>query len=143
MIGAIRERVRKPWAIVPPKGVCLARSTSTWMNWWSSAASANWLTRSWVISRHSLKPRCRPTQLGRSDSSMVSFVVVIRRLQASFAGTTYRTPLAATFARATLDHARRPAAEATSGPGHGRAAQLQVDRSLQHDDRDAAGHDQL
>jgi len=34
------ERVRKPWAIVPPNGDAFARSGSTWMNWWSWVAPA-------------------------------------------------------------------------------------------------------
>ena len=34
------DRVRKPWAMVPPKGVALAASGSMWMNWRSSVISA-------------------------------------------------------------------------------------------------------
>ena len=42
------DRVRKPWAMVPPNGVAAARSGSTWMNWWSWVTSANWFIWSWV-----------------------------------------------------------------------------------------------
>ena len=48
------DSVRNPWAIGPPKGPAFARSTLTWIHWWSPVASANWLTRSWVISSQSL-----------------------------------------------------------------------------------------
>ena len=54
VIGASSDRVRKPWAIVPPNGDSLARSTSTWIHWWSSVASANWLTRSCSITFQSV-----------------------------------------------------------------------------------------
>src|SRR6478672_4624918 len=45
----------------PPKAPALARSTSMWIHWKSPVASANWLTRSWVISIQSLYPTCWPT----------------------------------------------------------------------------------
>ena len=40
---------RKPWAMVPPNGVCAAAPGSTWMNWRSSVASAKASMRSWSI----------------------------------------------------------------------------------------------
>src|ERR671929_964625 len=58
----------------PPKGLSrFARSTSTWIHWWSWVASANLSTWSWVISTHSLWPRCWPTFA--STPSMPSTVV--------------------------------------------------------------------
>ena len=57
-----RERVRLPWAIVVPKGLSLfARSTSTWIHWWSPESSAKVLMSSWVTVRHSLGPTSWPT----------------------------------------------------------------------------------
>src|SRR3954451_887854 len=48
----------------PPNGLSFfARSGSTWINWWSPVASANWFTRSWVISTQSLWPNSLPTRL--------------------------------------------------------------------------------
>src|ERR1700712_3533624 len=45
----------------PPKGLSfLARSTSTWIHWWSPVESANLLTMSWVISTQSLVPSVSP-----------------------------------------------------------------------------------
>ena len=46
--------------MVPPKGPSLAFSTSTWIHWWSPVASANWSTRSWVISTQSVVPISSP-----------------------------------------------------------------------------------
>src|SRR6476619_2931049 len=46
--------------MVPPKGPALARSTSTWIHWWSPVASAKASTRSWVISNQSVVPRSAP-----------------------------------------------------------------------------------
>src|SRR4051794_29292219 len=47
--------------MVPPNGVSFARSSSTWIHWKSSVASANALTPSWVISCQSLTPSSSPT----------------------------------------------------------------------------------
>ena len=47
--------------MVPPNGPSAARSTSTWIHWWSPVASAKAFTRSWSISSHSLAPRSSPT----------------------------------------------------------------------------------
>src|SRR4029078_9906610 len=52
--------VRCAWAIVPPNAPVAARSRSTWIHWWSSVASANRSTRSWVISTHSVVPISSP-----------------------------------------------------------------------------------
>src|SRR5687768_10163231 len=41
------DKVRKPWAMVPPNGVCAAAAGSVWMNWRSSVASANASMRAW------------------------------------------------------------------------------------------------
>src|ERR671912_509546 len=61
----------------PPKGLsALARSTSTWIHWWSPVASANWFTCSWVTSCQSLLPSSVPTSPG--TSAMV--VVVVMRV---------------------------------------------------------------
>src|SRR3954469_8916425 len=43
--------------MAPPNGPRLARSTSTWIHWWSPVASANASTRCWVTSSHSVVPR--------------------------------------------------------------------------------------
>jgi hypothetical protein len=52
----------------------LARSTSTWIHWWSSVASAKVLTRSWVTSNQSLVPSWVPFREG--SSAMVVVVLV-------------------------------------------------------------------
>src|SRR5262245_38910311 len=50
-----RESVRNPWAIGALKGDSRrARSTSTWIHWWSSVASANCWMRSWVTVNQSV-----------------------------------------------------------------------------------------
>src|ERR1039457_3594733 len=58
---------------------CFARSTSTWIHWWSSVASAKVFTRSWVISIHGLVPSSWP--LSEGSSAMV--VVVATRVPPS------------------------------------------------------------
>src|SRR4051795_8368013 len=64
-----------PCAIGPPNGLsAFARSTSTWIHWWSFVASANWLTASWVTSYQSLVPSSWPTRPG--SSAMVVVVVM-------------------------------------------------------------------
>src|SRR5215207_10684469 len=64
----------------PPKGLsALARSTSTWIHWWSPVASANRSTCSWVTSCQSLLPSSVPTSPG--TSAMV--VVVVMRVPSS------------------------------------------------------------
>src|SRR3954453_6783236 len=69
-----RQSVRLPWAIVVPKGLSFfARSTSTWIHWWSSETSANLSMSSWVTSRQSLGPICRPIS---AFSSSIPFTVV-------------------------------------------------------------------
>src|SRR5690606_9960674 len=55
-----RDRVRKPWAMVLPNGPAAARSTSTWIHWWSPVASAKVLIWSWVTVCHGLCPRWLP-----------------------------------------------------------------------------------
>src|SRR5919107_4749557 len=68
------QRVRLPWAIVVPNGLSvLARSTSTWIHWWSPETSANLLMSSWVSSRQSLGPIVLPTS---PLSSSIPFTVV-------------------------------------------------------------------
>src|SRR5438105_7286948 len=61
----------------PPKGPDLARSTSTWIHWWSPVASANRFTCSWVTSCQSLYPRCCPV-LSRNPSMPLTIVVMGR-----------------------------------------------------------------
>src|SRR5919112_1475725 len=59
--------------MVPPNGVSLARSGSTWIHWKSSVASANASTRSWVTSCQSLTPSSSPIlALSSSGPVMVS-----------------------------------------------------------------------
>src|SRR4051812_46600425 len=66
-----------PCAIGPPYGLsALARSTSTWIHWWSPVASANRLTASWVTSCQSLVPSSWPTRPG---SSAIVVVVLMPR----------------------------------------------------------------
>ena len=61
------DSVRKPCAIGAPKGPARARSTSTWIHWWSPVASANWLTCSWVTVVQSLMATSWPTRAASSD----------------------------------------------------------------------------
>src|SRR5919107_634324 len=69
-----RQSVRFPCAIVVPNGLSvLARSTSTWIHWWSPETSANLLMSSWVSSRQSLGPIVWPTS---PLSSSIPFTVV-------------------------------------------------------------------
>src|SRR5688572_14324994 len=69
-----RQRVRLPWAIVVPNGLSVfARSTSTWIHWWSPETSANLLMSSCVTSRQSLGPMVCPTS---AFSSSMPFTVV-------------------------------------------------------------------
>src|SRR5215471_18998896 len=57
--------------MVPPNGDSrLARSTSTWIHWWSPVASANWSTSAWVISSQPLTLSSSPT-CARSSSIVV------------------------------------------------------------------------
>src|ERR1035437_2667536 len=55
------DRVRKPCAMVRPKGPCAARSASRWIHWWSPVASAKALICSCVTMCHSLRPSSSPT----------------------------------------------------------------------------------
>ena len=54
-------------------GPALARSTSTWIHWWSSVASANWLIRSWVdrdpVGGAEVAPGRAEQLLGRCEGS--------------------------------------------------------------------------
>src|SRR5436305_6801104 len=69
-----------PCAIGPPNGLsALARSTSTWIHWWSPVASAKRFTASWVTSYQSLVPSSWPTRPG--SSAMVVVVVMPRSCQ--------------------------------------------------------------
>ena len=66
--------VRLPWAIGPPNGLsAFARSTSTWIHWWSPEISAKPLIISWVTVRQSLGPTVSPT---RPCSSSMPLMVV-------------------------------------------------------------------
>src|SRR3954471_13902711 len=47
--------------MVWPNGPFFAASSSMWIHWWSSVASAKELTRAWSTSNHSLGPRRTPT----------------------------------------------------------------------------------
>src|SRR5689334_18232767 len=63
----------------PPKGLsALARSTSTWIHWWSPVDSANSWMRSWSTTTQSVGPSSVPTRSRRSagvgtDSVMSAF----------------------------------------------------------------------
>src|SRR3954447_17184351 len=77
--GTSSESVRYPCAIGPPNGLSFfARSTSTWIHWWSPVASAKRVTASWVTSCQSLLPRSVPTRVGSSAR------VVVVVMQTSF-----------------------------------------------------------
>src|SRR5262245_15885429 len=52
--------------VLPPGISRLARSTSTWIHWWSPVASANLSTMSWVPVSHSDGPSSSPTCWARS-----------------------------------------------------------------------------
>src|SRR3990167_682467 len=62
----ISDSVRNPCAMGAPNGPALARSTSTWIHWWSPVAWANRLMCSWVTVTHALVATCWPT---RAESS--------------------------------------------------------------------------
>src|SRR5688500_6555707 len=66
------DRVRKPWAMVVPKGVALARSGSTWMNWWSWVTSANPSIWAWVTSNHSPVPSSLPMSARNSSNAFAA-----------------------------------------------------------------------
>src|SRR6478752_380092 len=53
--------------MVPPNGPSFARSTSTWIHWWSPVASANTFTRSWSIVSQSELPSSSPTAADTSS----------------------------------------------------------------------------
>src|SRR3954470_11256222 len=55
--------------MVPPNGPAAARSTSTWIHWWSPVASAKAFTRSWSISSQSLVPSSSPLRSARVSRS--------------------------------------------------------------------------
>src|SRR6185437_5935253 len=70
------DNVRNPCPIGPPNGdSAAARSGSTWIHWWSSVASANVFTRSWVTSSHSVTPSTCPLSEGRSASVVVVLLI--------------------------------------------------------------------
>ena len=71
--------------MVPPNGPAAACSTSTWIHWWSPVASANWSTRSWVISTHSLVPSSSPTAAA-SSSNVVNTRMPVSRLSRCLVG---------------------------------------------------------
>src|SRR5215470_15118450 len=52
--------------VFPPGISRLARSTSTWIHWWSPVASANLSIISWVTVSHSEGPSWSPTCVSRS-----------------------------------------------------------------------------
>src|SRR5580765_3744949 len=62
--------------VFPPGSSRFARSTSTWIHWWSPVASANLSIISWVTVSHSdgpsSLPRCVKTSLGLSMVSIVA-----------------------------------------------------------------------
>src|SRR5436190_21995126 len=55
--------------MVPPNGPDAARSTSTWIHWWSPVASAKAFTRPWSTSSHSLLPSSWPLRPVSSSKS--------------------------------------------------------------------------
>src|SRR3954454_10551486 len=59
--------------MVPPNGVSrAARAGSTWMNWWSSVASANWSIIVWLTTRQGETPTSLPTTVSNS-SKVIDF----------------------------------------------------------------------
>jgi hypothetical protein len=94
------DRVRNPCATGPPNGdSAAARSGSTWIHWWSSVASANVFTRSWVTSNHSLTPSTCPF----SEGSSASVVVVLLLICLSSVFVSCHTPSAPRTARRYQD----------------------------------------
>ena len=71
--AARRSGSRARWA--RRRGPSAARSTSTWIHWWSSVASAKVFTRPWVISSQPVVPRSLPAR-ARSPSRPWTTVVV-------------------------------------------------------------------
>src|SRR3954469_25581661 len=57
--------------IVPPNGVSFARSTSTWIHWWSPVTSANVSTSFWVTSCQSEVPSVSPSACLSSSSPVI------------------------------------------------------------------------
>src|SRR5258706_10492412 len=66
------DSVRKPWAIVPPKGEPFARAGSTWIHWKSSIALAKVSMRSCVISTQGDTPTSCPTRASRLRTVVTS-----------------------------------------------------------------------
>src|SRR3954468_20811520 len=61
-----------PCAMGPPNGLSFfARSTSTWIHWWSPVASAKRLTCCWVTSNQSLVPSSCPFKPAASAKVVV------------------------------------------------------------------------
>src|SRR5512147_2355263 len=72
--------------VLPPGISRLARSTSTWIHWWSPVASANLLIVSWSMVTHSETPKSSPIWFFRS------FGVSITRMLASSLRSGRRAP---------------------------------------------------
>src|ERR1700730_9379 len=71
-VGAIRDSVRNPWAIVPPKELSsAARSASTWINWGWPVQWANSSMRAWSSVVHEEAPISSPTCFARSPTGMM------------------------------------------------------------------------
>src|SRR3954462_12033908 len=84
------DSVRKPWAIVPPKGEPRARAASTWIHWKSSIALAKVSMRSCVISTQGDTPTSCPTRASRL------------RMVVTFAGCSFSRRRAAELRRESL-----------------------------------------
>src|SRR3954447_7829163 len=99
--------------MVPPNGVSFARSTSTWIHWWSPVTSANVSTSFWVTSCQSEVPSVSPSACLSSSSP------VIVRMAGHHTSRRAGPAFAVRHARATLP---RLLLRAGQGQGRGGAA---------------------
>src|SRR5947209_20056957 len=75
--GAIDDRLRKPWAMVPPAVFFLARSASTWIHWLSPVHAANWSIMDWSTVTQWDLPRSWPMK--SLIAASVTFAIAIIR----------------------------------------------------------------
>src|SRR2546425_12626616 len=87
------DRVRKPCAMVPPKGDALARAGSTWIHWKSSIARAKVSMRSCVISTHGETPTSCPTRASSSRMGLTTGRSFSRRGRAELRGEALAQPV--------------------------------------------------
>src|SRR5687767_12852823 len=117
------QSVRLPWAMVVPNGLSVfARSTSTWIHWWSPETSANLWMSSWVTSRQSLGPMVCPTS---SLSSSIPFTVSV------MAGEAISTVVVPRLRVERLAQRPLPAAQHGLAVGHEHGVEVELEQRLQ------------